>query len=196
MAPTQMENYVHKLCSIKEHANYNKKLHYITAIPTLNKCTKSIINCVIVSFNFKSISFNKKKILPFFLAIKLLTKQKGVASLSSRNVQAWKIRKGMLVGCKATLRNNKLYNFINNRAVAVSNIEKYKPYITFIQEYSKVEKKISFNLNLKELMYFSSIELTLGNHPSLKSIRVAFVFSTFSKEEQLFIIRYNKIIIN
>jgi len=76
------------LCSIKEHVYFNQELHYITAISTINKYQKSFIASIIVSFNFKSISFTKKKTLPFFLALELITNQKSVASLSNRNFQA------------------------------------------------------------------------------------------------------------
>ena len=180
------------LCSIIEHSNYNEKLHHINIFPIANKYKRGSISSVILSFNFRSVSFNKKKALPFFLAIELISNQKSVASLSSRDVQAWKLRKGMLVGCKVTLRYKSIYIFLNNLSVAIPRIEKHKIYKNF-DIYNKKEKKISFNLSVKELRQFYSIEHTLGNHPDLQKIRISFLFSSESKEEQYFMMRYYKL---
>lgn len=176
---------------IKEHSFYNKKLHQRNSFPVVNKHKRGVLSCIVLSFNFRSVAFNKKKALPFFLAIELLSSQKSVASLSGRDVHAWKIRKGILVGCKVTLRNKIRFDFLYNLAIAIPRIEKFKAYTNF-DLYHKKYKKISFNLSVKELIQFYSIEHTLGNHPDLKKIRISLVFSTKSKEEQYFIRRYYK----
>jgi len=177
---------------IKEHSFYNKKLHQRNSFPVVNKHKRGVLSCIVLSFNFRSVAFNKKKALPFFLAIELLSSQKSVASLSGRDVHAWKIRKGILVGCKVTLRNKIRFDFLYNLAIAIPRIEKFKAYTNF-DLYHKKYKKISFNLSVKELIQFNSIEESLGNHPDLKKIRISFVFSTSSKEEQYFLLRYFKL---
>ena len=75
---------------VTEHKKYNQLLHQITLFPQANTRTLSSasISTIVVSFRFRSISFSKKRALPFFLAIELLTHRKCIASLSSRNVQA------------------------------------------------------------------------------------------------------------
>jgi hypothetical protein len=47
------------------------------------KCFKAVLN-----FSLKDVGFNKKKALIFFLAVELLTNQKCIATLSSKNVLA------------------------------------------------------------------------------------------------------------
>ena len=98
----------------------------------------------------------------------------------------------MLLWCKVTLSSKSIFKFLNNLAVAIPRIEKYKPFINF-GNYHKKEKKISFNLSVKELMQFYAIEHTLGNHPDLQKIRISFLFSSESKEEQYFMMRYYKL---
>jgi len=73
---------------IKEHSFYNKKLHQRNRFPVVNKHKRGVLSCIVLSFNFRSVAFNKKKALPFFLAIELLSSQKSVASLSGRDVHA------------------------------------------------------------------------------------------------------------
>lgn len=76
------------LCPTIEHLKYNQSLHQITIFPisTINKITK--IKYIVLSFRFKTVIFNKKKTLPFFLALELLTHQKCVASLANKNIQS------------------------------------------------------------------------------------------------------------
>ncbi len=71
-----------------EHKKYNLALHQRSAFPFVNSYSKGNLSNVVLSFRFRSIEFSKKRALPFFLAIELLTHRKCVASLSSRNVQA------------------------------------------------------------------------------------------------------------
>ena len=91
-----------------------------------------------------------------------------------------------------TLRNKSMFTFLNTLSVTIPRMEKYKVYTNF-EGYHKKEKKISFNLSVKELIQFYAIEHTLGNHPDLKKIRLSFIFSTQSKEEQYFLRSYYKI---
>lgn len=184
------------LCPITEHKKYNQTLHQRAVFPTLNTKTSGTLNCLILSFRFKSISFNKKRALPFFLAIELLTQRKCVASLSSRNIQAWKIRKGILVGCKVTLRREGLENFLDRLSFTFPRIEKFTPPIGFMSKlYKKDDKKATSTviLTLGELVLFYPIELSLGRHPDVKQVVLNFIFSTFSIEERYFLLRYSKI---
>ena len=73
---------------VSEHKKYNQTLHQRTAFPLANKHSAGTLSSIVLSFRFRSIEFSKKRALPFFLAIELLTHRKCVASLSSRNVQA------------------------------------------------------------------------------------------------------------
>lgn len=71
-----------------EHKQYNLKLYQLSIFPYVNINTTASFSKVVVSFRFRSIEFSKKRALPFFLAMELLTHRKCVASLSQRNIQA------------------------------------------------------------------------------------------------------------
>lgn len=76
-------------CSpVAEQKKYNQSLHQRTQFHSVNTYGNKSLSHVILAFRFRSIEFSKKRALPFFLAIELLTHRKCVASLSSRNVQA------------------------------------------------------------------------------------------------------------
>lgn len=70
----------------KEFEQYNNTLYNITKFPLKNIYNQSKFFRLVLNFSFRTIDFNKKKALPFFLAMELLANQKCVATLSSKNV--------------------------------------------------------------------------------------------------------------
>ena len=70
----------------EEDTKYNQRLYGVTLFPYRAELSRANLYRVILNFSFKNISFNKKQALPFFLALELLTRQKCVVTLSSKNV--------------------------------------------------------------------------------------------------------------
>lgn len=175
------------LARFKEHQDYNQNLHALTMFPYTNVHMEPQFFNATLNINFKGIDFNKKRALPFFLAMELLTNQKCVATLSSKNVLAWKLRKGMLVGCKVTLRKKNLAEFFDSLSLALPRMEKFTPI--------KVGKNNtnSYSLKLAEVVLFYPIELGLGVNTEVQKIEVNFFFKTISKEEKIFLLTSNKI---
>ena len=122
--------------------------------------------------------------------MELLTNQKCVATISSKNVILWKLRKDSLVGCKVTLRKHNLYEFIDNLYITLPRMEKFK-YISRAQ----LDKRItnSFTLNISELVLFYPIELGLGINTEVKRLDINFIFKGISVEEKVFLLTSNKI---
>jgi hypothetical protein len=71
-----------------ENKQYNESLRQLTLFPYINREKCGSISRVTLFFRFRSIEFNKKRSLPFFIARELLTSFKPVASLSDTNIQA------------------------------------------------------------------------------------------------------------
>ena len=65
---------------------YNQKLYAVNIFPYSTLLSQGRINRAVLNFSFRDIDFNKKRALPFFFALELLTKQKCVATLSSKNI--------------------------------------------------------------------------------------------------------------
>jgi len=111
---------------VKEHFDSNVKLQQLSLFPYSN--SKSIVELNSLTFfrQFRSINFEKKRALPFFLTIELLTSQKSIAVLASRPVRSRKIRKGILVGCRVTLRNASFFDFVDLLSRTVPRRESFK----------------------------------------------------------------------
>ncbi len=188
------------LSRFSEYEKYNQLLYKNTQFNQVNTHTSGNITQVVVSFRFRSIDFNKKRSLPFFFVIELLTNRKCVASLSQRNVLSWKLRKGMLVGCKVTLSRDHFYSFFELLYLTFSRMEKFQPvvwskkYISNFYKYWKIKKQLPFfSLTLSELVLFYPIESCFGAHPDVQRVKIVFNFSTYSLEEQYFLLRFMKI---
>lgn len=187
------ENFTYNLLRFKENNQYTQKLHGITIFPYENIHTAGKLTKIILNLSLKEVDFNKKKALPFFLAMELLTNQKCVATLSSKNILTWKLRKGALVGCKVTLRNENLYEFIDNLNLTFPRMEKFKginfPFFT-------KKPTNSFSLTLTELILFYPIELGLGINTEVKKIEINFLFKNFSTQEKIFLLTTNRLPLN
>lgn len=70
----------------QEDQEYQRDLLNITMFPSMNIMNKLKFFKGTLNFSLKEVGFNKKKALVFFLAIELLTNQKCIATLSSKNV--------------------------------------------------------------------------------------------------------------
>nr|YP_010577906.1 ribosomal protein L5 [Cryptomonas pyrenoidifera]UZP15126.1 ribosomal protein L5 [Cryptomonas pyrenoidifera] len=83
---------------------------------TLNICSKSIVE-------------DPKSILYFMIALKLITCQVPIVCKAKKSIATFKIRKGILLGSKVTLRNNSLSNFLNLFIFLVlPNVKELKSY--------------------------------------------------------------------
>lgn len=192
-----IDSFVH-LIGVEEDSEYQKKLLSATMFPYMHalhqvKCFKAVLN-----FSLKDVGFNKKKALIFFLAVELLTNQKCIATLSSKNVLAWKLRKGALVGCKVTLRNKNLYNFLDTIALAFPRMENFKGIIV---SKSKRTRMVNWKVNtlsfpLQELVMFYPIELSLGINTEVRKADFQLSFSTYNLQEQIFLLTASKIPVN
>jgi ribosomal protein L5 len=77
-----------QLNRFKEYYNYTQALQLITMFPYISSMNKGNFYCAILNFSFKDIEFNKKRVLPFFLALELITNQKCVATISTKDIFA------------------------------------------------------------------------------------------------------------
>jgi len=172
----------------EEYAQYHRRLHEITLFPTVNVMAPNGLYRAVLNFSFKGIDFSKKRVLPFFFALELLTNQKCVVTQSSRNILAWKLRKGMMVGCKVTLRGKSLYNFFDSLELTLPRMEK-------LQEIRVSRNNItnSVSMQLAELVLFYPVELGLGMHSDVQRVSVNFLFKNFSVEEKVFLLASNKL---
>lgn len=173
-----------------EDAKYNQRLYAVTLFPYNTELSKANLYRIVLNFSFREINFNKKQALPFFLALELLTRQKCIVTLSSKNVLFWKLRKGMLVGCKVTLRNKNLEDFFDSLAIVMPRMEKFKPTLGHILKHKKAP---TVSLSLVELIFFYPFELGLGVNTNVTKVDLHFLFNILTPEEKIFLLTSKRI---
>lgn len=179
------------LSPVAEHNKYNISLYQTNRFNYEHTHQYSSMENRVLSFSFRTIEFNKKRSLLFFLALELLTGKKPIATTSSKNVQSWKIRKDRLVGCKVTLRQEAFYSFVDTLALAVPRREKLSRYSSKISK-KQGNRTIRYppsEFRFGELVLFHPIEVGIGLHQDLQYLHISCVSNSYSAEERRFHLR-------
>ena len=75
------------------------------AVPRLDK--------IVINMGVGEASQDKKKIEPALQELGQITGQKALATYARTSIAAFKLREGMVVGCKVTLRRHRMYEFLD-----------------------------------------------------------------------------------
>lgn len=67
---------------------------------------------ITLNIGVKEANINSNKILPPLLLLKLLTQQQPICTKAKKSIANFKLREGKIIGCKVTLRNNKMKGFL------------------------------------------------------------------------------------
>ena len=70
------------------------------------------VNKIVVNIGVKEANINANKILPPLLVTKLLTQQQPSITKAKKSIANFKLREGKIIGCKATLSNKNMNNFL------------------------------------------------------------------------------------
>ena len=180
-----------KLIPFYEQFKYNYTLYQTSIFPYQHTHRVSTVERRVLSFRFRPIEFNKKRSLLFFLALELITSKKAVAVLSTKKLQAWKIRKGRLVACKVTLRKEALFQLIDTFTLSFLRREKLAPFSIKIlkKPATRTLYQAPTEFRFGELVLIYPLEISMGLHPDLQFMHRSTVFNTLSNEERVFLLR-------
>ena len=108
--------------------------------------------------------------------LSLITGQKAVITTSSKDISNFKLRKGMPIGAKVTLRGVKMYEFLE-RLIRVS--------LPRIRDFNGISEKMdgqgNYTLGLKEQIIFPEIDI--DKNPRIHGIEATFVTTAKTDEE-------------
>ena len=108
--------------------------------------------------------------------LSLISGQKAVITTSSKDISNFKLRKGMPIGAKVTLRGVKMYEFLD-RLIRVS--------LPRIRDFNGISEKMdgqgNYTLGLKEQIIFPEIDI--DKNPRIHGIEATFVTTAKTDEE-------------
>ena len=164
-------------------------------VPTLKKMYKEqVVPALVKEFNYSSVmqvpvlekivinqglgqAIGDKKILE--TAIEELTKitgQRAVTTRSKKDISNFKLRKGMPIGARVTLRQNKMYEFLERLvAVALPRIRDFKG----IND--KFDGQGNYTLGITEQIIFPEIDIDKIN--TILGMEITFVTTAKTDEE-------------
>lgn len=153
--------------SLKEKFQYKS----IMQVPKLEK--------IVVSQGIGAATADKKLIDNAISELTMITGQQAVATKSKKDVSNFKLRKGMPIGARVTLRDNKMYEFLD-RLIAVS--------LPRIRDFRGINEKGfdgrgNYNLGITEQIIFPEINIDKIN--KISGMDITFVTSAQNDIEAL-----------
>ena len=108
--------------------------------------------------------------------LSLITGQKAVITISRKDISNFKLRKGMPVGCKVTLRDVKMYEFLE-KLIRVT--------LPRIRDFNGIAENMdgrgNYTLGIKEQIIFPEIDI--DKNPRIHGMEITFVTTAKSDEE-------------
>ncbi len=141
----------------------------VSRIPRIQK--------VVVNMGFGII--DKSEIQNLVEQLTLITGQKPVVNKARKSISNFKLREGMTIGAKVTLRGDRMYEFINRLInVALPRIRDFRGVSS-----TAFDGNGNYTLGLKDQMIFPEIDA--NNVKKTQGMDITFVTSTDSDEEAL-----------
>lgn len=150
--------------ALKEKFSYSS----IMQVPKLEK--------IILSQGVGKGTTDKKLVENAVKEMTMIAGQKAFATVSRKDVSNFKLRKGMPVGAKVTLRNDRMYEFLERfLRVALPRTRDFRGVKT------KLDGRGNYNIGIKEQIMFPEIDI--DKVPNITGMDITFVTSANTDEE-------------
>ena len=149
---------------ITKNLMHNHSLGNIMQVPKLKK--------IVISKGVGAAVADKKLIDHALDEISLISGQKAIATMSKKDISNFKLRKGMPVGVKVTLRGDRMYEFLDRLITAAL------PRVRDFQgiKVSGFDGRGNYNLGVTEQIIFPEINIDKVN--KISGMDITFVTST------------------
>ena len=144
----------------------------------------SLPDLTAISINISSRNVEKNKIIEFFTILELLSGQTSQLTFSKKNKIQFKIKKGMLIGCKVTLNKRKSYEFLEILTTLIF------PPTKFLTGFPLATNPQFFSLTLRNTQPFPEVTQEFGFNDCPINVTVQ-IHSTTLKATNLFLSSLN-----
>ena len=152
-----------------------KKFNYSSPMQT-PKLQKIVIN-----MGIGSASKNKNHLEDAINELSIISGQKPIATIAKNSNASFKIRDGMKLGCKVTLRDERMYNFIEKLINFVlpqtRDFQGLNPH--------SFDANCNYSLGIKEQIIFP--EIKYENVKRIQGMDISFVITTSNQAEAKFL---------
>lgn len=142
------------------------------------------IEKVVINMGVGEAKDNSKVLESVVNDMKLISGQKPIVCNAKKSISNFKLRENMPIGCKVTLRKNRMYDFIDKLFnVALPRVRDFRG----ISEKS-FDGRGNYTLGLKEHLIFPEIEY--DKIDKIRGLEVVFVTTAKTDEEARELLRY------
>lgn len=152
-------------------SNLKEKFQYssVMQVPRLKK--------IVISQGLGDATADKKVIENSLQELAMITGQKAIATIAKKDVSNFKLRKGMPIGAKVTLRGDMMYEFLDRLvAVALPRTRDFRGINP-----KGFDKRGNYNLGIKEQIIFPEIDIDKVSR--IQGMDITFVTSANTDEE-------------
>ena len=151
--------------SLKEKHNYKS----VMEVPKLEK--------IVINMGVGDATTNSKLMDAAVADLALITGQKPVITKAKKSIAGFKLREGQPIGCKVTLRGEKMYDFLE-KLICIS--------LPRVKDFRGVSKKSfdgrgNYTMGIKEQLIFSEIEF--DNVVKVRGMDIVIVTTAKTNEE-------------
>ncbi len=148
-----------------------KKFEYksVMQVPKLEK--------VVINMGVSDVRENAKALESAMRDLEIITGQKAIATTAKKSIAGFKIREGMKIGCKVTLRADKMYDFITKLFnVALPRVRDFKGLSP-----NSFDGRGNYSMGVKEQLIFPEIEY--DKIDKIRGMDIIFVTTAQTDEE-------------
>ncbi|MFI3307038.1 MAG: 50S ribosomal protein L5 [Mycoplasmatota bacterium] len=151
--------------SLKEKFSYKGTME----IPKLDK--------IVINIGVGDATNNSKLIDAAIADLEIITGQKAVPTKAKKAIAGFKLREGQAIGCKVTLRGEKMYNFLDKLiSVTLPRVRDFRGISP-----RSFDGRGNYTLGLTEQLIFSEIEY--DNVVKVRGMDIVFVTTAKTNEE-------------
>lgn len=148
-----------------------KKFNYksVMQVPKLEK--------IVINMGVSDVRENAKALENAMRDLTIITGQKVISTKAKKSIAGFKIREGMEIGCKVTLRNIKMYDFAEKLfAVALPRVRDFKGLSP-----NSFDGRGNYSMGVKEQLIFPEIEY--DKIDKIRGMDIIFVTTANTDEE-------------
>ncbi len=132
---------------------------------------------VVINMGVSEVKENSKALDVAMGELTLIAGQKPIVTKAKKSIAAFKLREGMNIGCKVTLRNDKMYDFATKLFnVALPRVRDFKG-----ANPKSFDGKGNYNMGVKEQIIFPEIEY--DKIDKVRGMDIVFVTTAKTDEE-------------
>jgi len=145
------------------------KYSNVNEVPKLDK--------IVVNIGCGDASSNSKMLEAAMADLKIITGQEPVATKAKKSIAGFKLRQGQAIGCKVTLRGEKMYNFLD-KLISIT--------LPRVRDFRGISNKAfdgrgNYTLGLTEQLIFPEIEY--DSVVKVRGMDIVFVTTAKTNEE-------------